>query len=261
MLHMGALCLAILFINLGFWQLKRLDQRQSRNELLQERLAEAPRDLDILLSEFSATAPPASPDSVAYRPATVTGQYDSEHEVLLRSTRNYEGEPGYYLLTPLQLEDDKALLVNRGWVPFEFEVPPVQEAAPPRGVVKLTGVVNLGRIPPSGPLSALAPRDPPGKLAITAYVDTGRLENQMPYDLLPIYLELREQLPRQGGELPLALQEPDFTNGSHLGYAVQWFAFTVIGVIGYGFILRQRARQDLAGKGGEALERSARPEP
>ena len=87
----------------------------------------------------------------------------------------------------------------------------------------------------------LAPRDPPGDLDITAYTDTKRLEKQMPYELLPIYLELRQQSPAQTGDLPLPLQEPEFTPGSHLGYAVQWFAFTVIGVIGYGFILRQRA--------------------
>lgn len=247
-LHVGALCLAILFINLGLWQLNRLEQRQARNTLLKERLFAEPRALQDLLDEYNTGDLAASQESIAYRPATLTGRYDPEHEVLLRSTRNYEGEPGYYLLTPLKLENNRAILVNRGWVPFEFKVPPVHEAAPPNGVVEVTGTVNLERKPPSDSRAALAPRDPPGELDITAYIDTGRLERQMPYELLPIYLELREQSPAQENDLPLPLQNPEFTPGSHLGYAVQWFAFTLIGVIGYGFIVRQRATQGVRSK-------------
>lgn len=242
-LHVGALCLAILFTNFGFWQLRRLDQRQERNALLQDRLFEEPQPLSDLLNHYNTTDLAARPDSIAYRPTILSGHYDPGHEVLLRSTQNYEGEPGYYLLTPLQLGNGSAVLINRGWVPFEFETPPVQEATPPGGEVELTGTINLERTPPSGPLASLAPRDPPGKLDITAYIDTERLEKQMPYDLLPLYVELRKQTPQQAGDLPLPLQEPDFSPGSHLGYAVQWFAFTIIGVIGYGFILRQQIEQ------------------
>jgi len=243
-LHIGALFLAILFTNFGLWQLRRLDQRQARNTLLQERIFEEPRALTDLLNDFNVIAAPSDSVSVAYRPATVQGSYDPDYEVLLRSTQNYEGEPGYYLLTPLKLENGSAILVNRGWVPFKFEVPPVEAATPPNGKVEVMGIVNLERPPPTGPLASLAPRDPPGELEITAYIDTERLEEQMPYDLLPVYLELREQSPSQAeGNLPLPLQEPEFTPGSHLGYAVQWFAFTIIGVIGYGILLRQQIRQ------------------
>lgn len=241
--HGVVVVLAVLFVGLGFWQLQRLDQRQARNELLQARLGLELQPLHILLQQFSTDAPPAHPDSVAYRPTSVSGAFDPQFEVLLRSTENYNGNPGYYLLTPLVLDDGRALLVERGWVPFEFKVPPVAEAAPPEGEVDLTGVITLERPTYEGWLSALAPRDPPGELDITAYIDTERLEAQMPYELLPVYLELRTQQPPQDAALPLPNLEPEFTDGPHLGYAVQWFSFALIGVVGYGLLLRQLARE------------------
>ena len=238
-LHLAALGLAILFINLGFWQLRRLEQRQARNELLESRLALETEPLAKLLVNYQTDLPARDERSIGLRPTTVSGEYDAHHEVLYRTTDNYNGQAGYFLLTPLKLAGNEAILVNRGWVPFSFDQPPIIDAAPPEAEVTIYGLVQLERPPPTGTLAGLAPRDPPGELDITAYVDIDRLEAQMPYELLPVFLELSEQSPPHPDALPLPLEEPEFSEGSHLGYAIQWFAFTIIGVIGYGFLLRQ----------------------
>ena len=238
-LHVGAALLAVLFIFLGLWQLERMNERQARNALLAERLGLEPQPLSNLLSEFRTDLPPADPASVAYRTAQVRGRYDASEEVLLRTTENYAGQAGYYLLTPLVLTDGRALLIERGWVPFDDDEPPISGATPPPGEVDLSGTLQLERPPPSGPLAGLAPRDPPGELDITAHIDTARLSEQTPYELLPVYLQLREQTPAQESKLPLPLIPPELTPGPHLGYAIQWFAFTFIGVVGYGFILQR----------------------
>jgi len=232
------------FISLGFWQLNRLETRQARNELLESRLSLEPTPLATLLSEYETDALPASDASIAYRPATVTGTYDPEYEVLQRSSGGYDGEPGYFVLTPLVLDNDRAVLVKRGWVPFELNAPPVTEASPPPGEVSVQGSAQLGRTPPTGFAANLAPRDPPGELDITAYADLNRLSEQMPYDLLPVYLELQTQSPSQDATLPRPPQPPTFTDGPHLGYAIQWFAFAVITVVGYGFFVRQGVRAE-----------------
>lgn len=231
-LHVGAFVLAVLMVGLGFWQLNRLEQRQTRNALIESRYEAEPLPLADLI---------ASDEAIEFRPAQVTGSYDTEREVLQRVAVNYNGEPGYYLLTPLILEGAQAVIVKRGWVPFELNTPPVAEATPPQGEVEVVGLVRETFPPPSGFLAALAAQDPPGDLSITAYVDTERLEQQLPYELLPYYLELREQTPASG-RLPLPVPEPELTDGSHLGYAIQWFAFALIGVLGYGFLLRSLAR-------------------
>lgn len=237
LLHLSALALAILFVNFGFWQVRRLHQRQAHNSLLQERLAQAAEPLANLLSRYQTEGPARSADSIAYRPTLVSGFFDADQEVLLRTTDNYNGQPGYYLLTPLKLTETQALLVKRGWVPFDLNEPPVVQATPPAEQVELTGIVLLPTQRHEGFLSSLTPRDPPGELAITAYTDTARLEQQMPYELLPLVLELKEQRPGQSVALPLPNEEREFDSGPHLGYAIQWFSFAFIGIVGYSILL------------------------
>lgn len=247
------LTLAITFTLLGFWQLSRLEQRRANNALLISRLSQSPQPLEDLIKNYRADISPFDDESLAYRPTMVTGRYDTANEVLLRTTDNYEGQPGFYILTPLILENNQAVLVMRGWVPFALNTPPVKEATPPNETVTITGMVYLETKRPTGFLSGLTPRDPPGKLAITAYTDTARLEEQMPYDLLPLYVRLETQTPPQTGQLPLKPEGLELSEGSHLGYAIQWFAFTLIGVTGYVLLIRRTAIEQRAeGKGQRA---------
>ncbi len=236
-LHACALGLAVLFVNFGFWQLRRLDERQTRNALLESRFQQEALPLDLLLASFKLDVPASHEASILLRSAFVTGVYDATEEVLFRSANNYDGQPGYYVLTPLLLEEGKAMLVKRGWVPFEFKTTPVQEALPVTSEVMLEGMLLEPSSRPTGFLSNLTPRDPEGELVITAYFDTVRLAEQMPYELLPLVLDLRVQTPPQTTVLPLPNKELELSEGSHLGYAVQWFSFALIGVVGYGVLM------------------------
>jgi surfeit locus 1 family protein len=243
------LILAVLFTSLGFWQLRRLEHRRANNDLLTSRFSESPQPLIDLITNYRADVSQFDDTSIAYRPTVVTGRYDTSSEVLLRTTDNYEGQPGFYILTPLVLEDNqadstssrRAVLVMRGWVPFELNTPPVKEATPPIEDITVEGMVYPETKRPSGFLSSLTPRDPPGKLKVTAYTDSTRLEEQMPYDLLPVYIRLESQTPPHTNTLPLKPEGLELSEGSHLGYAVQWFAFTVIGVTGYVLLIRRTA--------------------
>lgn len=239
MLHLLALGLAVLFTNFGFWQLRRLAQRQVHNTFLEQRLQQSSEPLETLLSLYGADS---DPSSLAFRPAKLAGIYDPAEELLLRTASNYNGQAGYYVLTPLKLSAEKAILVKRGWVPFDLHTPPISEAGPVSGRVELEGVLLEPSKRPSGFLASLTPQDPAGKLSITAYTDTTRLEQQMPYTLLPLVLDLRKQSPEQVLDLPLANPAYELSEGSHLAYAIQWFAFVFIGVVGYIALLLGLAR-------------------
>ena len=242
--HIVVIFLAVLFTNFGFWQLRRLEQRQTRNTLLETRLGLEPEPLQSLLNQFDTTSAPAEETSIAFRPTRVSGTFDPEYEILRRSSDNYDGQPGYYVMSPLVLDDGQALLVERGWVPFDMDTPPVMDALPPEGRLELTGIINLPITAPTDWRRAFSPQDPMGELNITAYTDTVRLGEQMPYTLLPVTMQLKTQTPEQASVLPLPFEEPEFTDGSHLGYAIQWFSFVVIGVVGYGFLMRQAVLSD-----------------
>ena len=233
-LHLTVLVATVLFVSLGLWQLRRLEGRRTSNATIEAQLARAPVPFGALLAELGADGDPDQ------RRVIVSGRYDPERELLLRS-RSYRGEPGRHVLTPLLLDGDSALLVDRGWVPLPFDTPPLAQAAPPPGTVELEGRLFAERDPPTGPL---VPRDPPdGELTIAYYIDTDRLAAQFPYALEPFYLELERQVPVQEGELPVPPQPPELSEGSHLSYALQWFAFALIAVVGYGALLRRGRRE------------------
>lgn len=240
--HLLALGLVVLFVNFGLWQFRRLAQRQTYNALLESRLEADPQPLNRLLNRYSPTAPEYAEDSAAYRRARVTGRFDSANEILLRS-RAYDGSPGYHVLTPLRLSPDRALLVDRGWVPFALDDPPIKEAAPPDARVTVTGILKPAEVPPSGggflDRLGLIQRDPAeGKLGAVFFVNPARIGRQLPYTLEPVSLELATQTPVQSGQLPVPPPPPEITNGPHLSYAFQWFSFALIGVVGYAVLLR-----------------------
>jgi cytochrome oxidase assembly protein ShyY1 len=158
------------------------------------------------------------------------------------------GEPGVDVLTPLVTDDGAAVIVDRGWVPAatpESGVP--SAAAPPEGVVKVSGFALEG-VPAGSARAATAG----GVLELTR-IDLGLLQRELDYDLYPVYVRLQAQTPAQPGGIPRAVPPPAPDEGPHLSYAIQWFIFATIGLIGWLILLRHTARE----RGGG----SARPTP
>jgi surfeit locus 1 family protein len=221
--------LAILFINLGFWQLRRLEEIRLENAVGESRFGEEPQDLEALLQ-----AAGGDEESLEFRRASFTGQFRPEDEVLIRS-QVHQAVAGFHVITPLVGEDGTTVLVNRGWVPLDADEVPVVAAIPPDGTVTVTGWVRLGQI-----RGSLGPADPAdGRLVAMNRVDIERIQQQVPYELEPVYLSALDE---PEGELPVPAPEPTFEDeGPHLGYAIQWFSFALIGVVGYFFLLRRAA--------------------
>lgn len=228
--HLVAISLVVAFVNLGLWQLQRLEARTATNALIQQQLAGEPRALRSLIEASG------EPEALRYHRTFVSGRFDPEQEVLLRS-RSHQGEPGWHVLTPLLFAEDRALLVNRGWVPFGMDTPPLEAVRPPEGEVTVWGLLQPSQKPPEG---WLVVRDPPqGVLSKVFWVDTERLAQQFPYRLEPFYLELTAQQPATPGPLPVPPPPPEIGAGPHLSYALQFFAFALIGIVGYGLLLRR----------------------
>ena len=159
-----------------------------------------------------------------------------QQEVLIRN-RSYNGDPGYHILTPLILDNGKALLVERGWIPTNLDKLPTKDIAPPKGKVEVTGVLLPEHDQPQGWIGAKDPQS--GKLSKVFWVDIERLQPQINYTLEPAYLRLVNQNTAQNTLLlPLGLGLPTTENGPHLGYALQWFAFTIILLVVYVLLMR-----------------------
>lgn len=228
---MVVLILALLFINLGFWQLRRLEERRIENTVGESRLAAEPVDLSLLLEASGEDR-----DSLQFRRATATGVFRPDDEVLIRS-QVHQGVAGFHVITPLLGEEGDAVLVNRGWVPLILDQVPVTQAPAPEGTVTVTGWIR-----PTQTRGALAPADPQdGRLVTMNRVDIERIRQQVPFDLAPVYIT---SLDDPAGELPVPAAAPAFDDeGSHLAYAIQWFSFALIGLVGYFFLIRRAARR------------------
>ncbi|MDH3190281.1 MAG: SURF1 family protein [Acidimicrobiia bacterium] len=228
--HIAVLLITVVFVNLGLWQLRRLDQVRTENAVAASRYLSPPADLQTLLDSVGEDT-----ESLRYRRVTLTGRYDPDYELLTRN-QVYQGIAGFHVITPLVPASGPTVLVNRGWVPLELDTPPIDEAPPPAGEVTATGWISLTQVRPP-----LGPTDPGGgTLDILSRVDIARIQDQVPYQLAPVYVVIDD-----GDELqlPVPVALPGFNDdGPHLAYSVQWFGFTLIGLVGYGFLIRRALR-------------------
>lgn len=234
------LAASVVMVNLGFWQIRRLHQRVARNAAVYQRMRAPPMPLSEALARYDFRVPLGASNSAAYRHVTVSGRYDPADEVLLRGS-TMGGEPGFDVLTPLVLKGGKALLVDRGWVPYIDNTLPLPQAAPPSGKVTVTGLLRDPHPLPSGLFKPVSPQDPAtGPLHKTFYANPQRLQAQMPFPLVGGYLQLATQAPPQSRVLPIALNPPQLSRGPHLSYTIQWFSFTAILLAGYGIVIARK---------------------
>ena len=59
--------------------------------------------------------------------------------------------------------------------------------------------------------------------------------------LAPVYIQLLEQDPPPVTTYPALVALPEPSEGPHRGYAVQWFLFAAVTVVGYPILLRRTA--------------------
>ena len=213
-----ALVLAALFVRLGVWQWQRGTSRQQ--EWTQyARGADQLRALD---------ARPTS-EVPLFQRVSVTGHLDSAHQFLL-DNRTHDGRPGYEVLTPLVRADSPALLIDRGWVPFtgsRARLPAVELDAP--AAVALTGRIAL--LPSPGlALGRAAPGADASWPKVTSYPDMTWLASA-----LGVSLESRILLLDPGAPFGYVRkwQAPGLSPLRHFSYAIQWWSFAALAVIGW----------------------------
>ncbi len=228
--HLIIIATAVAFVNLGFWQLRRLDEKRTRNSMIEQRMHQPTTPLAALIGPTVAVDDPKI-ETIVNRRVRVTGHYDPAAEVLVRS-RSLNGQAGYHVLTPLIEHGDLAVLINRGWVPG----PDIKRTAP-AGSVTVTGLVlatqRRGSIGPTDPAT--------GVLREIARSDIERVRHQYRGDLYPIIVQAENTEPAPSLDMPTVLPPPAQDEGNHLSYALQWFSFTAIAILGWMALLRRTA--------------------
>lgn len=221
-LHVVIGALVALMVNLGFWQLHRLDERKSVNAQVTEHLATPVADLSVIVTLNDDQS------ELEWRLVRLTGTYIDDEMVLIVN-RSQNGAAGRDIVMPLTLADGRKVLINRGFIPLTVDIPPTPTSE----------VTVVGHLRPSQKRSALGAIDPSeGTLAEMQRIDISRIDQQTTGSLEPMYVQLVESTPPETvlSMVPL----PELTNGPHLSYAFQWFFFSAVALFGWIFVVRRK---------------------
>jgi surfeit locus 1 family protein len=216
-----AISFAVVSISLGFWQLRRLAERREANALLASRRFAAEVPLDSVPSDTAIAH---------FRRVRVRGAYDYPDEIVL-TLRGRNGSPGVNILTPIRRAgNDTAVLVNRGWVysPDGMTVDTKQWRE--QDNVDANGFVEV--FPTKGPFDKANPRRPRSMRRL----DRSALVKLFPYPIANYYVVLTDSA-RSGG--PPRVEPASLDEGPHRNYAIQWFFFAAISIIGLVIFLRR----------------------
>jgi surfeit locus 1 family protein len=124
--------------------------------------------------------------------------------------RSFQGTPGVALVTPLRLADGATVLVDRGWAPSPdaFHVDHTLYREPDSATV-----TGIALIPPRGR----------GDVDVAGF--------------LPFVVQAETPEPARG--LPRRWPLPALDDGPHLSYAIQWFSFALIALVGTAVLIRK----------------------
>lgn len=203
---------------LGLWQLSRAAQKEALQASLDSR-----RVLPLLPpAELARTVDAAAQQH--HRSIRAIGRWLPQHTVFLEN-RQFNGRPGFYVLTPLEMAPGDVVIVQRGWAPRDGRDRSLLPVAPTT----------------SGPVlieARIAP--PPGRLYSFATEERGQLRQNIdlaafgretglvlrPLSLLQVDAGTDDGLVR---DWPV----PAADVHKHYGYAFQWFALCALCAVLY----------------------------
>jgi cytochrome oxidase assembly protein ShyY1 len=234
--HLLVIAAIVAMINLGFWQLRRLEERREFNEQVSSRIDLPPEPLDDVATSTT------EPDAVEWRSVEASGTYVPDEQFVVVN-RSQGGRAGDLVVTPLELDDGRILLVERGFVPLDTDSAPA-----PTGDVEIVGRLRPSQERRRGQLSDPAE----GDLAEVHRIDIDRLAGQLPGPVVPMYVELVSSTPAETGPFPEPIEVPELDEGPHLSYAVQWFIFSACVVVGWVLAVRHSIRSRTSARPGPA---------
>jgi surfeit locus 1 family protein len=227
-------------VALGFWQLRRLDQKEALIARIEARIG-APVAAIPLRADWAKLLP----TDYDFRHVQVAGRYLPGREAFVFSPPPEGGgrEPGYIVVTPFALETGETLLVERGFIPGSGR-DAAQDYRPPDGRVAVTGFLHAPQT-----RNLFTPTDDPARgvwytrdpAAIAAALG---IANAAPFTLA--------RAPEAGAEAAFPRPFPGAPQlaNNHLAYAFTWFSLAGAVVVIFALFARARLRRS-AGNGAD----------
>ena len=207
----AALIAVALFVSAGNWQYRRLRE----SEALRDRIVAADRvemvELPRGVTDWGAWR---------FRRVRVSGTFDAARQILVDNVI-HDGRAGFDVVTPLELDDGRRVLVDRGWFPLGESRAQLPMPPPPSGRVTIRGRIDI----PTEHYLELGGRKPPAG-ALWEHLDPPRYAAATGIPVLPIVIDAQDDVAGEG--LVRAWSPPDFGITMHEGYMLQWYTFAAM---------------------------------
>ncbi len=223
-----------ILVSLGNWQVRRLGEKEALIAEVNSRMKSAPADLASIGKRWAATK------DVDYFPLRVSGTYDHTRETLFYNTQ--DGNVGWHVIVPFELEDGRVMLLNRGFVPDQLRQQEKRKEGLVGGKQEITG---LARNPVTERPNSMIPDNSLEKNEFY-WKDFNALAEKTGLagsdKLVPFMVDA-------GANPDAAFQWPkggvtrvSFPN-NHLQYAVTWYGLaTILVLVGGAFMWSRRRR-------------------
>jgi len=198
---------------LGVWQLDRAAQKNALQADIDRRMALPPLAVEALARD------PEAVQAQWHRRIVLSGRWLVDRTVFL-DNRPMDGQVGFFVLTPLALDDGTAVLVQRGWEARDFmDRSHVRQPPTPDGEVSVVGRVAADP-------ARLYEFDPAASGPIRQNLDLAAYARETGLRLRPVSVlqtasdvddALRRDWPRPAADVH-----------KHYGYAFQWFAMSTL---------------------------------
>lgn len=179
-----AVLLMLVCARLSYWQWERHLEKVSLIQNMETRMRKPITPISEIIKESSVGS------EVSYRRVHIEGEYDFQHEMVLKN-RRLETAPGMFALTPLKIKNSNdVIIVSRGFIPF------LKSGREERKIYQNETNANfIGLLKESMTRSMFAAKDPEAGeknpwVDEWLRADIEAMQKQLPYKVLPFYVEV-----------------------------------------------------------------------
>lgn len=217
------------FYELSQWQWRRLAGKETYNAVILKNRSLPAVQLSTLLAGNGPDRKISASDQ--WRNVQMTGTWDETRQVLVRK-KSLQSDAGFWVMTPFVDESGVTFMINRGWRALDasaVDTPSV--TPPPSGIVEVAARLRLAPERtkprpsdiPEGQVDSVQPRE----------IVTGTTPL-----LVNGYAEMTASAPQSHGDDIRLIPEQELTEGPHRSYAMQWLAFILVVLFGYGVLAK-----------------------
>ena len=215
------LSIPLITLGLGFWQIKRRENKLELIKFLNERTKSEPTDLPTDLEVLEKLV-----ETDEYRPFKAKGYFLHSKEILITPRSDLTGTlqgTGANVITPFVLSSNPKLviLINRGYIPYTHLSPMTRKAAQSEDEVEIIGLLR-GKLEYTNTFTPI--NKPPHEWH---YRDVNKIAEVL--GTVPIFLDARrdtESSSIRGG--PIGGQTAINIRNEHISYIVTWFGLSIL---------------------------------